>query len=242
MEETAFKSLPANIFYFEDSDTVLVTDVIPGIVYRSTDAGVKWKQIKDIGEGKIGEVFPHPYSPQTAIAVGDKTTHWISKDRGETWEEFKTKYPVVRGRPLSFHADDPDRIIISTADCRGFECTPKVPPPSNKATATTLTLFIGLLHPQRLQRHQRPARQGSLMHMGKIYRPLHHSRRQARQEPGAVCRRRQILVMAKGQPPLVVQRLFRQIRNRTHHLRGSHRRRYHQRCCCQGLHCCCRKI
>lgn len=130
IEETSFKSLPANIFYFDDSDTLLVTDIEPGIVYRSTDAGVKWKQIKDIDEGKIGEVIPHPYDNKAAVAIGLDRTHWITNDQGESWREFKTKYQVVRNRPLSFHADDPDRIIISTADCMGFECTPKVTPPA----------------------------------------------------------------------------------------------------------------
>ncbi|TIA56848.1 Oligoxyloglucan reducing end-specific cellobiohydrolase [Aureobasidium pullulans] len=128
IEPTSFKSLPANIFYFDDSDTVLVTDIKPGIVYRSTDAGVKWRQIKEIGEGKIGEVFSHPYDPKAAIAIGNDKTHWITKDRGESWTEFKTKYEVAPGRALSFHADDPDRMIIGTLDCHGSvwgDCTPK---------------------------------------------------------------------------------------------------------------------
>jgi len=131
IEPTSFKSLPANIFYFDDSDTVLVTDIKPGIVYRSTDAGVKWRQIKEIGEGKIGEVFSHPYDPKAAIAIGNDKTHWITKDRGESWTEFKTKYEVAPGRALSFHADDPDRMIIGTLDCHGSvwgDCTPKVIP------------------------------------------------------------------------------------------------------------------
>ncbi|KAG9594118.1 signal sequence binding protein, partial [Aureobasidium melanogenum] len=114
IEETSFKSLPANIFYFDDSDTVLVTDIKPGIVYRSTDAGVKWKAVKEITEGKIATVFAHPYDPKAAIAIGQDKTHWITKDRGESWTEFKTQFEVSNGRALSFHADDPDRIIIST--------------------------------------------------------------------------------------------------------------------------------
>lgn len=139
VEETGFKSLPANIFYFDDSDTVLVTDIKPGIVYRSTDAGVKWKAIKDITEGQIGQVFPHPYDSKAAIAIGQEKTHWITKDRGDSWTEFKTKYEVANGRALSFHADDPDRIIISTLDCHGSiwgDCTPKVTPmPLHSMTA-----------------------------------------------------------------------------------------------------------
>ena len=129
IEETAFKSLPANIFYFDDSDTILVTDLEPGIVYRSTDAGVKWKAIRDIPEGQVGEVFPHPYDNKVAIAIGIDKTHWITKDQGDSWSDFKTEYPVARGRPLSFHAGDADRIIITTLDCVGFDCVPKVTPP-----------------------------------------------------------------------------------------------------------------
>lgn len=142
VEETGFKSLPANIFYFDDSDTVLVTDIKPGIVYRSTDAGVKWKAIKDITEGQIGQVFPHPYDSKAAIAIGQEKTHWITKDRGDSWTKFKTEHEVANGRALSFHADDPDRIIISTLDCHGSiwgDCTPKVKPLTPHFVTASLT-------------------------------------------------------------------------------------------------------
>lgn len=129
ISETAFTSQPQNLFYFDDSDVVLVTDVLPGIVYRSTDAGQNWKAIKDITEGLIFEVVYHPYDNQVAVAVGIDTTHWITKDQGETWTEFNTKFPAVMTRPpISFHASDPDRMIFHVADCimEFLDCTEKV--------------------------------------------------------------------------------------------------------------------
>ncbi|KAL1297584.1 hypothetical protein AAFC00_006147 [Neodothiora populina] len=116
--ETGFDSLPSNLFYFDDSDVVLVTDVLPGIVYRSTDAGQNWKAVKDLTKGAILGVSANPYNNKVAVAVGIEKEHWITKDQGETWKSFKTKYPAVMTRPpLSFHASDPDRIIFHVADC-----------------------------------------------------------------------------------------------------------------------------
>lgn len=129
ISESGFASIPQNLFYFDDSDVVLVTDTLPGIVYRSTDAGQNWKPIKDITEGQIFSVIVHPYDNQVAVAVGIDTTHWITKDQGESWKKFTTNFPAVYTRmPLSFHASDPDRIIFHLADCvmEILDCTDKV--------------------------------------------------------------------------------------------------------------------
>ena len=131
-----FKSIPTNLFYFDDSDVVMVTDNSPGIVYRSTNAGQDWSPVKDIPQGKIYEVLANPHDNQVAVAIGLEKTHWITKDQGKSWEEFKTKFPAVISRPpISFHATDSDRMIFHVADCLLdlFECTDKVmfPPPDS---------------------------------------------------------------------------------------------------------------
>ena len=43
VEETKFESVPTNLFYFEDSDVVLITDSSTKTTYRSEDAGFKWE-------------------------------------------------------------------------------------------------------------------------------------------------------------------------------------------------------
>lgn len=127
VSETAFKSQPGNLFYFGDSDIVLVQDVLPGIIYRSEDAGENWKQVKEITESQSLTVIPHPFNDQVAVAVGTALTHWITKDQGKTWNAFKTEdNPVISRAPVVYHASDPDRIIFLTAQCEGWECTPKV--------------------------------------------------------------------------------------------------------------------
>lgn len=127
--ESGFESIPQNLFYFDDSDVVLVTDVLPGVVYRSTDAGQNWKAITDITKGQIFSVMVHPYNNQVAVAVGIDTTHWITTDQGESWKKFQSKHPAVYTRaPISFHASDPDRMIFHVADCLIdiLDCTEKV--------------------------------------------------------------------------------------------------------------------
>ena len=57
IEVTKFKSLPTQLFFFDDSDVVIVTDTETRTAYRSEDAGVKWKKL----EGVKGEVT----APQT---------------------------------------------------------------------------------------------------------------------------------------------------------------------------------
>lgn len=127
VSETSFKSQPGNLFYFGDSDVVLTQDVLPGIIYRSEDAGQNWKRVKDITEAESLTVIPHPYNDQVAVTVGTARTHWITKDQGETWIAFKTDdNPVLNRPPVVYHATDPDRIIFLTAQCEGWECTPQV--------------------------------------------------------------------------------------------------------------------
>lgn len=129
VNERKFESIPQNLFYFEDSDVVLVTDVLPGIVYRSDDAGSSWSKVGDIDEGQIFQVLQHPYDNSLAVAIGIQTTHWITRDRGNSWTRFTTKFPAVITRPpISFHATDPDRMIFHVADClmELLDCTEKV--------------------------------------------------------------------------------------------------------------------
>lgn len=151
VSETGFKSIPQNLFYFDDSDVVMVTDVLPGIVYRSTNAGSDWTPIKDITEGQVLEVLRHPWNNQVAVAIGIEKTHWITKDQGKTWKAFKTAFPPVFGRlPISFHAADPERMIFHVADCMGFDCTMKVRLAISRNYMIALTR-IGILHSRWLR-------------------------------------------------------------------------------------------
>jgi len=127
INETPFKSLPTNLFYFEDSDVVIAQDTLPGIIYRSEDAGASWKQVEEITESQSLEVLPHPYDNQVAVALGTAKTHWITKDQGKTWKSFKSDSNPALGRnPINYHATDSDKIIFLCTDCEGFSCEEKV--------------------------------------------------------------------------------------------------------------------
>ncbi|KAK4988073.1 vacuolar protein sorting/targeting protein PEP1 [Elasticomyces elasticus] len=122
IEETSFKELPVNLFYFDGSNVVLVTDTLDSTLYRSEDAGVTWKAVQDMPKGEVFQVFPNQHDNQVAVALSTGKSHWITKDQGKTWKEFKTGAPPS-GRPLSFHASDPDRILFVGEECSGFDCT-----------------------------------------------------------------------------------------------------------------------
>ncbi|KAK1073256.1 vacuolar protein sorting/targeting protein PEP1 [Friedmanniomyces endolithicus] len=127
VEETKFESIPTNLFYFEDSDVVLVTDSSSKTTYRSEDAGTIWKPLSGVDRGAVLEVVKHPYNNQYAVALGFHKVHWITKDQGKTWTEFSVPEPPTLSRaPVAFHGTDPDRMMLLTAACLGFDCKESV--------------------------------------------------------------------------------------------------------------------
>lgn len=125
--ETTLSSRPSNLFYFKDSDVVIVHDVLPGIIYRSTDAGATWQKANGVSEGESLEVIPHPYNNQVAVLLGTKLKHWITKDQGRSWESFTTQHmPVLGPNTISYHAQDANKIVLMTSSCTGLDCTGKV--------------------------------------------------------------------------------------------------------------------
>ncbi|EME49785.1 hypothetical protein DOTSEDRAFT_68531 [Dothistroma septosporum NZE10] len=129
IEETAFENQPRNILFFEDSDTVLLTDAELTKTYRSTDGGFNWELCKsdeDEIEG-VMEVLKHPLDKKTAVILGHKNEHWITHDRGESWTPFKSEKSPAHTRPgISFHATDPERMLYNAETCRGLICTSQI--------------------------------------------------------------------------------------------------------------------
>lgn len=124
---TPLDSRPAGLFYFDDSDVVIVHDTQPGIIYRSTNAGAEWHKAKGVAEKEPLGTWAHPYNNRVAIIIGARKTHWITRDQGETWDSFLTDHmPTLGPAVLSYHATDPDKIIFHTTSCDGFDCTSQV--------------------------------------------------------------------------------------------------------------------
>ncbi len=127
--ETPFTGQLSNLFYFDQSEVVLVRNDATDAIHRSTSAGDSWEQVKDIPEGEVFQIIKHPNHNKVAVALGRRTVHWITDDRGETWRSFKTEDgPALSSfkSPLSFHATDKDRILFQSEACDLFECQEKV--------------------------------------------------------------------------------------------------------------------
>ncbi|KAL6720769.1 vacuolar protein sorting/targeting protein PEP1 [Lecanora helva] len=105
-------------FYFEDSDVILIHDVL-GNVLRSENAGETWDRIADVPERQGFELFLHPYDKKVAYLWGKEKTHWVTEDRGESWRSFELEAYLVRYRmPFSFHANDPAKVVVNV--CTGL--------------------------------------------------------------------------------------------------------------------------
>lgn len=93
-------------------------------VQRSSDAGATWKEISGGPvAGKEWNMYMHPRDNKRAYVLSEGSSHWMTSDRGETWEKFVTDAPPSAWRPaFNFHGSDPNRIIFNGQDCSGLLC------------------------------------------------------------------------------------------------------------------------
>lgn len=122
VKKTEFKTRPRDLFYFDDSEVVLVTEPDAGILWRSTDAGSTWKEVDEV-QGKMLWVSRHPYDNDIAVAIGKGYEHWITDDKGESWRSFKAGAATSIGLPVSFNAQDSKKMMFHGDDiCLGYAC------------------------------------------------------------------------------------------------------------------------
>ena len=115
----------SNLFYFEDSDIVLIHDREAGEILRSTNAGETWKEVEAIKKGAAWDLWQHPHNDTIAYVLGGDRKHWKTRDRGETWDSFETEAPptLFRQPPFSWHAGNPDKVLFFGQICKGiFAC------------------------------------------------------------------------------------------------------------------------
>ena len=112
----------SNLFYFEDSDVVLIHEREAGKVLRSDNAGAKWVEVDEIPKGAAWELWQHPYDRKVAYILSGETKHWVTSDRGETWTKFTTPLPpsAFRSPPLSWHAKDANKVLFHGQICTGL--------------------------------------------------------------------------------------------------------------------------
>ncbi|KAI0404482.1 hypothetical protein F4802DRAFT_230783 [Xylaria palmicola] len=125
---TEFKRAPNNPNYFPNSNVVLLQEAEhPRTVWRSDDGGATWEKAKDIDHEKIVSLVMHKYDPDRAYALTLGNVHWRTSDKGKTWKKFNTgaytsDFSESFGKWMSFHADDPDKILFTGMECEGFFC------------------------------------------------------------------------------------------------------------------------
>ncbi|KAK2871618.1 vacuolar protein sorting/targeting protein PEP1 [Arthroderma sp. PD_2] len=116
-----FDKVPTNVYYFEDTDTILL-QAEKANIYISTDAAGSW----DILKGKSGLLWPNKFHTQSAVIYGPDRTHWVTYDAAKTWHEFKVPekllYDAHGAVPFTFHGKDPNKVIINAEECLGGLC------------------------------------------------------------------------------------------------------------------------
>lgn len=121
VETTAFKNELVNLLYFDDSAVALVQELDTGKIWRSTDAGKGWKELKDLNG--LG-IIKNPFDNKVALVLGE-SKHWVTYDQGDTWKNFKTELPPSMSGTVGWHAKDNKKILINewenciTAPCLG---------------------------------------------------------------------------------------------------------------------------
>ncbi len=123
MHSTKFDFVPYNVNYFDDSDVLMFEDGISHNVYRSENAGETWSIVEGVPTGQLLEMAMHPFDYKRAYIITNENKHWMTGDRGKTWEAFESESPASIFRAaLTFNAGDPDRIIFNAMDCTGIFC------------------------------------------------------------------------------------------------------------------------
>ncbi|KAI9798973.1 MAG: vacuolar protein sorting/targeting protein PEP1 [Piccolia ochrophora] len=123
VQSDAFPNAPSGLFYFEDSNIILLLDRHTGEVHRTTDGGEKWEVVGGGPKGHSFNIVQHPFDRKRAYILGREETHWYTNDQGESWNDFTAAAPPIPNRPLKFHAGNPDKIIFQALACRNIlEC------------------------------------------------------------------------------------------------------------------------
>ncbi|KAJ3276766.1 vacuolar protein sorting/targeting protein PEP1 [Terramyces sp. JEL0728] len=90
-------------------------------IWRSEDEGKTFKQVESVPS--VSGLIPHPYEKKTAFAFGEND-YYVTVDRGSTWRKFSPPRPIDApySSALSFHPNDPNRIIVRIKECNKGYC------------------------------------------------------------------------------------------------------------------------
>ncbi|KAF2756754.1 glycosyl hydrolase [Pseudovirgaria hyperparasitica] len=125
LTRTEFKTEPGNLFYFEDSQVVLMIEVEEGKVWRTDNEGDEWNVVDDIkSSDKPYALLKNQYDSNVAVALGKRKIHWITYDKGKSWRQFTTdEHPSQVTIPIAFNAADNKKLLYSSLEkCLGTVC------------------------------------------------------------------------------------------------------------------------
>ncbi|KAI1617541.1 hypothetical protein EDD36DRAFT_4086 [Exophiala viscosa] len=126
ISSTTFDNPLENVFYFDDSNVIIGQDREANSVWRSADAGETWVEVNADGQsGNAWDLVAHPWDDKRAYILGLGSDHWMTNDRGLTWQKFNTAgtgLALFRPNPLAFHGRDPKRAIWNGEQCIGLLC------------------------------------------------------------------------------------------------------------------------
>ncbi|KZV85936.1 Oligoxyloglucan reducing end-specific cellobiohydrolase [Exidia glandulosa HHB12029] len=99
---TTFENLPTRLFYLDDTSTVFYHDMTAGNVYVSDDEGKKWELAKGIPPGDALLAIEHPFDNRVAFILTKDKKHYVTSNRGESWQEFTVPNPpAFSSNPLN---------------------------------------------------------------------------------------------------------------------------------------------
>ncbi|OCF42192.1 signal sequence binding protein [Kwoniella heveanensis CBS 569] len=112
------ENLPNRLFYFDDTSVVLFHDPVKLSVTRSEDEGKTWSPISGPEVGEAVRLIEHPHNNEMAFIIGRDRTHWVTYNRGASWQSFETpREASLGGQPLAFHAEHTDWILFQGLAC-----------------------------------------------------------------------------------------------------------------------------
>ncbi|WVR07517.1 hypothetical protein IAU60_004559 [Kwoniella sp. DSM 27419] len=115
---TRIENLPNRLIYFDDTPVVLYHDPVKLSVHRSPDEGKTWEQISGPEEGQAVRMLEHPHNNEMAFIIGRDNTHWVTHNRGDSWQSFETpREASMGGETLSFHAEHEGWILFQGMAC-----------------------------------------------------------------------------------------------------------------------------
>jgi len=84
-------------------------------VFKSSDDGETWEQIKDIPQNvPISSIAQNPYKPEY-MYVGTSQTLYLSQDGGKTWIRRGGNLPLGNYKSIVFNPTNPDEVIVASS-------------------------------------------------------------------------------------------------------------------------------